>query len=304
MKKSLSAKKKRDNLVGILFASPWFIGFAIFTAYPILASLFFSFTEYNITLPPKWIGTGNYTRLFKDPLFIKSFYNTLVYVAGLVPIGLIVGLIIALLLVKPFKGRDLYRGTIYIPSLVPSYALAIVSLWFFSPYFGIINGLLSYLGIDGPLWLNDEKWVKFTIVLICQWGAGTTALIYMAAINDIPKELYESAMLDGANKWQMFWKITLPMISPATLYYLIIATIGAFQIFDLPQLMTKGLDNVTGGPNNASLSYVMYLYRHAFRYMNMGLASAMAWFLFLISLILVMLIFTTSARWVFYGTKQ
>lgn len=298
MGKSLSAKKKRDNLVGILFASPWFIGFVIFTAYPILASLFFSFTEYHITLPPKWIGTGNYTRLFEDPLFIKAFCNTLAYLAGLVPIGLIVGLIIALLLVKPFKGRNFYRGTIYIPSLVPLYAMATISLCFFSPYFGIINGLLSYLGINGPLWLSDEKWVKFTIVLIAQWGAGTTALIYMAAINDIPNELYEAAMLDGANKWQMFWKITLPIISPATLYYLIIATIGAFQIFDLPQIMTGG------GPNNASLSYVMYLYRHAFRYMNMGLASAMAWFLFLISLILVMLIFTTSARWVFYGTKQ
>jgi len=298
MKKSLSAKKKIDNLVGILFASPWFIGFVIFTAYPILASLFFSFTEYHITLPPKWIGTGNYTRLFEDSLFIKAFYNTLAYVAGLVPIGLIVGLIIALLLVKPFKGRNFYRGTIYIPSLVPLYAFATISLWFFSPYFGIVNGLLSYLGINGPLWLSDEKWVKFTIVLIAQWGAGTTALIYMAAINDIPNELYEAAMLDGANKWQMFWKITLPMISPATLYYLIIATIGAFRIFDLPQIMTGG------GPNNASLSYVMYLYRHAFRYMNMGLASAMAWFLFLISLILVMLIFITSARWVFYGTKQ
>jgi multiple sugar transport system permease protein len=298
MKKSLSAKKKTDNLVGILFASPWFIGFVIFTAYPILASLFFSFTEYHITLPPKWIGTGNYTILFEDSLFIKAFYNTLAYVAGLVPIGLIVGLIIALLLVKPFKGRNFYRGTIYIPSLVPLYAFATISLWFFSPYFGIVNGLLSYLSINGPLWLSDEKWVKFTIVLIAQWGAGTTALIYMAAINDIPNELYEAAMLDGANKWQMFWKITLPIISPATLYYLIIATIGAFQIFDLPQIMTGG------APNNASLSYVMYLYRHAFRYMNMGLASAMAWFLFLISLILVMLIFKTSARWVFYGTKQ
>jgi len=297
MKKSLSAKKKKDNVIGFLFASPWFIGFIIFTAYPILASLSYSFTEYHIMLPPKWIGIGNYTRLFEDPLFIKAFYNTLAYVAGLVPIGLVVGLIIALLLVKPFKGRNLYRGTIYIPSLVPLYAMATISLCFFSSYFGIVNGLLSHLGINGPLWLSDEKWVKFTIVLIAQWGAGTTALIYMATINDIPSELYEAAMLDGANKWQMFWKITLPLISPATLYYLIIATIGAFQIFDLPQIMTSG------GPNDASISYVMYLYRHAFRYMNMGLASAMAWFLFLISLILVMLIFKTSARWVFYGTR-
>lgn len=298
MGKNLSAKKKRDNLIGFLFASPWFIGFTVFTAYPVLASLFFSFTEYHITLPPKWVGIENYVKLFKDPLFTKSSYNTLIYVAGLVPIGLVVGLVIALLLVKPFKGRNLFRGTIYIPSLVPLYAMAVISLCFFSSYFGLVNGLLSHLGVNGPLWLSDEKWVKFTIVLIAQWGAGTTALIYMASMNDIPKEFYESAMIDGAGKWQMFWKITLPLISPATLYYLIIATIGAFQIFDLPQIMTSG------GPNNASLSYVMYLYRHAFRYMNMGLASAMAWFLFLISLILVMLIFKTSARWAFYGTEQ
>ena len=148
------------------------------------------------------------------------------------------------------------------------------------------------------MWLNDESWVKFTIVLISQWGVGSATLIFMAAINDIPKELYEAAMLDGANKWRMFWKITLPLISPATLYYMITATIAALQIFDLPQIMTGG------GPANASLSYVMYLYKQAFGYMNMGIASAMAWILFIISLIFVIIIFKTSARWAFYGTKK
>ncbi len=288
---------KKYNLIGFLFALPWIIGFLVFTAYPIIASLFFSFTEYHITTAPKWVGFANYTKLFHTELFIKSLVNTWWYVVGLVPFGLVVGLGLGLLLIQPLRERVFYRSMIYLPSIVPVFAFATVALWFFSPYFGIVNGLLSYFGITGPMWLNDEKWVKFTIILISQWGAGGTALIYMAALNDIPKELYEAAELDGASGWQAFWKITLPLISPATLYYLITATIAALQIFDLPQIMTGG------GPANASLSYVMFLYRHAFRYMNIGFASAMAWILFVISLVLVAIIFKTSARWAFYGSS-
>ncbi|KUK35152.1 MAG: Binding-protein-dependent transport systems inner membrane component, partial [Caldanaerobacter subterraneus] len=227
-----------------------------------------------------------------------AFYNTGYYAAGLVPLGLIVGLILALLLVQPLKEKYLYRALIYLPSIVPVYALAVISLVFFNPYFGLVNGFLSIFRINGPMWLNDENWVKFTIVLLSQWGAGGTALIFMAAINDIPKDLYEAAMLDGATGWQTFWKITLPLMSPAILYYLITATIGAVQIFDLPQIMTGG------GPANASLSYVMYLYRHAFRYLHMGIASAMAWILFIVTIILTILIFKTSARWTFYGGSE
>ncbi len=288
--------KKRQNLIGFLFALPWIIGFLVFTLYPIIASLFYSFTEYHITTPPKWVGFTNYAKLLHAELFIKGFVNTVWYVIGLVPLGLVVGLGLGLLLVQPLRERTFYRSMIYLPSIVPVFAFATVALWFFSPYFGIVNGILSYMGINGPMWLNDEKWVKFTIILISQWGAGGTALIYMAALNDIPKELYEAATIDGANAWQSFWKITFPLISPATLYYLITATIGALQIFDLPQIMTGG------GPANASLSYVMFLYRHAFRYMNIGFASSMAWILFLISLVLVVIIFKTSARWAFYGS--
>ncbi len=288
---------RRHNLIGFLFALPWIIGFLVFTAYPIIASLFFSFTEYHITTAPKWVGLANYAKLFHTELFIKSLINTWWYVVGLVPFGLVVGLGLGLLLIQPLRERVFYRSMIYLPSIVPVFAFATVALWFFSSYFGIVNGLLSYFGITGPMWLNDEKWVKFTIILISQWGAGGTALIYMAALNDIPKELYEAAELDGANGWQAFWKITIPLISPATLYYLITATIAALQIFDLPQIMTGG------GPANASLSYVMFLYRHAFRYMNIGFASAMAWILFIISLVLVAIIFKTSARWAFYGSS-
>ncbi|HAA81414.1 MAG TPA: spermidine/putrescine ABC transporter permease [Thermoanaerobacter sp.] len=288
----------RNNVNGLLFALPWIIGFLIFTFYPIVASFYYSFTEYNVATPPKWVGLENYINLFKDELFLEAFYNTGYYAAGLVPLGLIVGLILALLLVQPLKEKYLYRALIYLPSIVPVYALAVISLVFFNPYFGLVNGFLSIFRINGPMWLNDENWVKFTIVLLSQWGAGGTALIFMAAINDIPKDLYEAAMLDGATGWQTFWKITLPLMSPAILYYLITATIGAVQIFDLPQIMTGG------GPANASLSYVMYLYRHAFRYLHMGIASAMAWILFIVTIILTILIFKTSARWTFYGGSE
>ncbi len=288
----------RNNITGLLFTLPWIIGFLIFTFYPIVASFYYSFTEYNVATPPKWVGLENYINLFKDELFLEAFYNTGYYVAGLVPLGLIVGLILALLLVQPLKEKYLYRALIYLPSIVPVYALAVISLVFFNPYFGLVNGFLSIFRINGPMWLNDENWVKFTIVLLSQWGAGGTALIFMAAINDIPKDLYEAAMLDGATGWQTFWKITLPLMSPAILYYLITATIGAVQIFDLPQIMTGG------GPANASLSYVMYLYRHAFRYLHMGIASAMAWILFIVTIILTILIFKTSARWTFYGGSE
>ena len=286
--------QRRNFVKGLLFILPWLIGFAVFTVYPIIASFYFSFTEYHITTKPQWVGFENYKKLFSDNLFIKSLTNTLYYVAGLVPIGLVVGLVLALLLVQPLREIVFYRGIIYFPSIVPAYAFATIGIWFFHPYLGFINYILSIFGIDGPMWLSDENWAKLTIIFLAQWGAGGTALIYMAAIKDIPKELYEAAILDGATRWQMFRKITFPLISPATLYYLVIATLGALQIFDLPQIMTGG------GPANSTLSYVMYLYRHAFTYVNMGYASAMAWILFIISMFLTLLIFRTSRHWVFY----
>jgi multiple sugar transport system permease protein len=285
--------ERREFIKGLLFISPWLIGFLVFTVYPIFASLYMSFTEYSITGASKWVGFANYKKLFTDTLSIKAISNTLYYVAGLVPLGLIVGLVLAILLVQPLKEILFYRTTIYFPSIVPAFAFATIGVWFFNPYIGFMNNLLKLFGIQGPFWLS-EQWVKRTIILMAQWGAGGTALIYMAAIKDIPKELYESAELDGATGWQRFWHITVPMISPATLYYFVIATLGALQIFDLPNIMTGG------GPANSSLSFVMYLYQNAFRYGYMGYAASMAWILFVISFGLTMLIFGTTKYWVFY----
>ncbi len=285
--------ERKEFIKGLLFISPWLIGFLVFTIYPIFASLYMSFTEYSVVGASKWIGLANYKKLITDFLSIKAISNTLYYAAGLVPIGLIVGLVLAILLVQPLKESLFYRTTIYFPSIVPAFAFATIGVWFFNPYIGFINNLLKIFGIQGPFWFS-EQWVKRTIILMAQWGAGGTALIYMAAIKDIPRELYESAELDGASALQRFWHITLPMISPATLYYLVIATLGALQIFDLPNIMTGG------GPANSSLSFVMYLYQNAFRYGYMGYAASMAWILFVISFILTMLIFGTTRYWVFY----
>jgi len=233
----MSKTERKEFIKGLLFISPWLIGFLIFTVYPIFASLYMSFTEYSIVGESKWIGFSNYKKLFTDILSMKAISNTLYYAAGLVPLGLIVGLVLAILLVQPLKEIIFYRTTIYFPSIVPAFAFATIGVWFFNPYIGFMNNLLKLIGIQGPFWLS-EQWVKRTIILMAQWGAGGTALIYMAAIKDIPKELYESAELDGATAWQRFWHITVPMISPATLYYLVIATLGALQIFDLPNIMS------------------------------------------------------------------
>lgn len=288
-------RKRKEFITGILFVLPGTLGLAIFKIYPIVASFFYSFTEYHVTLPPKWIGLKNYLELFQDQLFLKSLWNTFWYFIGLVPLGLIVGLGLALLLVKDIKGISFFRATMYMPSVVPVYAFAVVALNFFNPYLGFVNGLLAKLGIPGPLWTADERLVKLTIILIAQWGAGNQAMIFMAAIKDIPRELFESALIDGANKWQIFRKITLPMITPAILYYLVYSSILALQFFDLPQIMFGG------GPNNATLSLAIYLYRHAFRYGNMGYASSMAWLMFIAAFAVSILYLRTSRKWVFYG---
>ncbi|PLV60427.1 carbohydrate ABC transporter permease [Thermotoga sp. KOL6] len=290
----MTKKDLRNFFKGILFISPWLLGFIIFTAYPLFSSFYLSLTRYNVTMKAKWVGFENYIKLFNDPLFWKSLKNTLIYAAGLVPIGLVVALGIAILLNKPMKEVAFYRASIYMPSIVPAFAFAAVVTWFFHPYLGFVNKILEAIGIPAPLWLSSEKWVKPTIIIASQWGVGGAMLIFSAALKDIPKELYESALIDGAKPFTMFTKITLPLITPTILYYLVTSTIGALQIFDLPMLLTNG------GPANSSLSLTMYIYRHAFTYVNMGYASAMAWVLFGLTAIFIAIYFITSKRWVHY----
>lgn len=287
--------KKNSTIKGLLYISPWLVGFLIFTVYPIVMSLYYAFCDFNITTTPKWIGIYNFNKLFSDELFWKSLRNTLVYVAGLVPLGLFVALGVSLLLsVRKLKFVRLFRSIIYMPSIVPAFGFSAVVTLFFHPYMGFVNRIIESFGIDGPLWLSSEIWVKPTIIIAAQWGVGGAMLIFSAAIKDIPMEFYEDALIDGASRFTMFRKITLPLLTPTILYYLVTSTIGNMQIFDLPMLLTNG------GPNNASLSLSMYIYKHAFTYNNMGYASAMSWILFGIIFLITILYFGFSKRFVFY----
>ncbi|MGQ9856290.1 MAG: carbohydrate ABC transporter permease [Fervidobacterium sp.] len=291
--------RKNSTLKGLMFIMPWLLGFLIFNLYPIIASFYYSLTEYFITTKPKFVGFSNYKSMFSDPLFWKSLTNTLLYVVGLVPLGLVVALGIALLLnIKQLKGVSVFRATIYLPSIVPAFAFSAVVTLFFHPYIGFVNTILSWFGIEGPLWLSSETWVKPTIIIAAQWGVGGAMLIFSAALKDIPSELYEAARIDGASKFTMFTKITLPLITPTIFYYLVTSTIGNMQIFDLPMLLTGG------GPANASMSLGMYIYNQAFKYTNMGYASALSWILFGFIIMLTLLYFGFSKKWVFYMGKN
>ncbi len=286
---------RKNTLYGLLFASPWIIGFLAFTAYPILASLYYSFTEFVGIGTPKWIGSGNYYNLFHDELFWTSLYNTVYYVSLAVPVGFVIGLGLALLLNIDLKEIGIYRTLVYLPYVLPAVAVSFIWLWMLNPYFGLLNLFLNTVfKIQGPGWFSDPKWAKPAFVMLAQWGAGGSAVIFLSAIKDVPRELLESADIDGASWWVKFSKIIIPMISPVILYHIITALFGGFQIFTTAYIATNG------GPANSTLFYVLYLYRNAFQYSKMGYASAMAWILFVIVLIITLIIFRTSARWVFY----
>lgn len=288
----------RNTVLGLLFASPWIIGFLIFTLYPVVASLYYSCTQYNILTPPKWVGLENYKDLLKDELFWTSLYNTLYMTIIGVPVGTALAFAAALLLNLKVRGIALYRTVYYLPSIVPLVVSSILWMWFLNPRYGPVNFFLSLLGLKGPGWLADPAWSKAGILLMGFWWVGGPAIIFLAGLQDIPAELYESAELDGANWWQKTWNITLPMLTPVILFNAIVGTINYFQTFARAYIMTEG------GPINSTLFYVLYLYRTAFEYLKMGYASAMAWILLVVILIVTLILFTTSAKWVYYGGES
>jgi multiple sugar transport system permease protein len=288
---------KREQLYGILFALPWLIGFTIFIAYPILASLYYSFCAYDAIRPPHWVGLRNYIQLFSgDDLFWKSLGNTLYMVVFGLPLGLIASLGIALLLNQRLKGIAFYRTLFYLPSITPVVAISILWLWLLNPEIGLVNVLLSHLGMaHPPAWLTDPSWSKPALILMGLWGAGGGMIIYLAALQDVPEVLYEAAKLDGAGRWEQFRHITLPFLSPVILFNLIIGLIGSFQYFTQAYVMTNG------GPEDSTNFYEQHLLTKAFIDFKMGYASAMAWVLFLITLACAIIVFRTSAKWVYYA---
>jgi multiple sugar transport system permease protein len=286
----------KRNLVGYAFISPWLIGFLVFTLAPFLSSIWLSFTRYDIMSPPKWIGTANYQRLFTDdPLFWRAWAVTLKYAAVAIPLGIVVGVALALLLNSNIRGLAVYRTIFFLPSIVPAVASSVVFVWILNPQIGLINGILKHFGIVGPAWLADTKWAFSSLVLMSLWGVGGSMVIYLAGLKDIPVHLYEAATLDGANAWEKMRRITLPMLTPVIFFNLVMGVIGAFQYFTQAFIVTQG------GPEDSTLFYALYLFNRAWRYFDMGYASAMAWILFLVIMVCTGLLFKTQRRWVHYG---
>ena len=280
---------------GWLFISPWLVGFLMFTLYPFMASLYYSFTNYSILKVPKWVGFQNYAAMIHDPLFWTSLYNTCYYAIIFVPLSTAMAIAIAMLLNMRVRAVGVYRSVFYLPSVVPLVASSVLWLWLFNPSYGLINAVLNGVGLAGPGWIFSVAWSKPGLILMGLWGLGVPIVIYLASLQGVPTDFYEAADLEGANGWTKTWRITLPMISPAILFNVVLGIIGAFQYFTQAYVMTSG------GPDNSTLFYALYIYQQGFQFLHMGYASAMAWVLFLIVLLVTLVVFKTSARQVYYG---
>lgn len=299
-----SKRTRRNFTVGVLFVAPWVIGFFALTLYPMLASFYYSFTEYHVKTAPEWIGLGNYSSLLGDKLFWISLYNTAYMVAIAVPLGLLVSFICALLLNLKVRGQSIYRVLYFLPSIVPVVASTLLWLWILNPSSGLFNALLEAVGLPGPNWFRDPVWAKPALILMGLWGTGGTIVIYLSGLQDVPLSLIEAAELDGASWWQRLWNITVPMVSPITLFNLIIGVIGMFQYFSQAYVFGAGVSTTgvaLGSPLNSTLFYSVYLYHAGFIYMRMGYASAMAWILFLIIMVCTLLLLRSSERWTYYA---
>ncbi|WP_461224765.1 carbohydrate ABC transporter permease [Lacticaseibacillus suihuaensis] len=279
-----------------LFISPWLIGFFIFTVGPMLYSLYMSFTNYNGIGTATFVGLDNYKALTHDPLFWKALWNTLIYTVFGVPLGLIVGYLLAYLLNAKVHFMKLFRTIFYIPSLVPAVASSLLWVLIFQPDFGIANSILEFFHLPPSAWLLSETMVKPALIIMSLWGAGGGMIIYLAGLQQVPEALYEAAELDGASKFRQFFTITIPMTSNVIFFNLIMGMIGSFQIFTTAYIVGNG----QGGPNNSALFFVVYLYQNAFSFFKMGYASALAWVLFVIILIVTLIQFKVVGKHVYY----
>ena len=286
---------RREALTFYLLISPWLLGLLLFVLGPMIASLFISFTRWDLLSPARFVGLQNYQKMLaRDPLFWQSLKVTAIYTVVYVPLELAGGLVLALLMNQKLRFRGVFRTIYYLPSVLPGVAFVVLWMWILNPDVGLINTLLSYVGIDGPRWLADPRWALPALLMMSLWGLGRSMVIYLASLQGIPQHLYEAAAIDGANTWQAFWKITLPMLTPTVFFNLVLSVISTFQTF------TSAFVATDGGPLDSTLFYVLYLFRQAFQFFNMGYASALAWVLFLIILVLTLLIVRSADRWVYY----
>lgn len=290
----------RKNLrAALLFLSPWIAGFLIFTAWPVGYSAYLSFTDYDVINAPTLIGFDNYRQLFDDPKISLSLWNTFVFTAIKIPLHVIVSLALALLLNRAFRAAGFFRTAFFLPEMTPPVAVGILLLLLFNGQDGLINSTLGWVGIDGPDWTTDPAWVKPGLVMMGLWTVGSSVIILLAALRNVPQELYDSARVDGANWWQQTWRITVPMISGTLFFVFIVNSIGAFQSFTEAYTAFFGSGNTTYS-NDAALFYVIYLFQQGFEFLHMGYASAMAWVLFVIIMIITGIQILVSRRFVYY----
>jgi multiple sugar transport system permease protein len=296
----LRSRRRREALWFYLFVSPWIVGFLVFLLGPMVASIYLSFTDWDSFTTPNWVGLDNYRQLLtEDPVFWTALRNTVYYALVSVPLGLLLGLWLANLLNKQVRARKLFRTLIYLPTLVPLVAAAMVFKMVLMPS-GPVNDLLGLAGIPGPAWLLDPTWVKPALILLSVWGVGSATVLLLAAMKGIPKELYEAAEVDGASPMRQFWSITVPQLTPIIFFNLVMGLIGAFQVFSQVYVLTRG---AASAPEDASVMMVPFLFDQAFAFYHMGYASAISWLLFLVILGFTLIAFRTARRWVFYETE-
>jgi len=285
---------RKEEVAGYLFILPWLIGFTVFQAGAMVTAAVMSMLKADFLSPPTFVGTRNFERLWDDATFWKALGNTVIYAIGRMPFVLVIGLAIAMLLNRDRWGVTGMRTLYFLPSVTSGVAVSLLWIWMFNPDYGLINAALAMIGIKGPGWIWTEEWALPGLVIVSLWGVGSSMLIYLAGLRGVPNELYEAASLDGAGPIRKFMRITLPMISPTLFYTLITGIIFSYQVFLNAYILTGG------GPNNATLTMVLYVYRKAFQEFQMGYASAVAWVLFMIILAFTLLVFRSSSGWVYY----
>ena len=279
---------------GYFFISPWVLGFLIFTAYPMIYSAVISFTQFDLLTPPKFIGAANFNRMVHDKLFYISLGNTAYYTFISVPLQIVLALAMALVLNQKLRGINTFRTIFYLPTVTPTVASVILFVYMFNLDFGFFNWLLSLVGIPAVYWLGDPVWVKPAFIIMSLWTVGPQMVIFLAGLQSVPETLIEAAAIDGAGLLRRFWHVTVPMITPVIFFNLVIGIIGSFQVFTVAFIATAG------GPVNATLFYVLWLYQHAFEFFKMGYAATVAWVLLAIIMIFTLLQFLIARKWVYY----
>jgi multiple sugar transport system permease protein len=302
-KKGRTNSEKRETKWGYIFISPWLIGFAIFTLFPMIASLVFTVTKFDLLHPQEFefIGLSNYQRLLTDPQMWASLGITFRYVMFAVPLAILMPLGLALLVnAKYLFGKNIFRAMFFMPQMISVVAIVVVFGGVFNSESGWINTLLSTIGIEGPRWYQDVNWVVPAIAIMGIWTVGNTMLVMLAGLQNVPTELYEAARVDGSGPWRSFWNITVPMISPVIFYNLILAIIGAMQYFVAAFIIGNG----RGDPNGSTMFFNLYLYKTAFSFLDMGYGATLAWLLFFICLILTVILFKVQRRFVYYASGE